>query len=285
MKPSVHYEVVVEPNRSWFRIPWHELAEYRDLLFLMVHRDFVGKYKQTILGPVWFVVQPLMTTLVFTVVFGKWARLPTDGQPSMLFYLAGTVAWGYFAQCFTATSTTFVSNASLFGKVYFPRLIVPLSKTLSSLLGFAIQFTTFMAFWIYFKAFTPAGAGIHPHPAVAAVPLLLVESAAMGLGAGLWMSALTAKYRDLGFLSGFLTQLWMYASLVVIPMSQVPEKWRWLLAFNPMAVVVESFRFMFFGTGTVYAAHAVLAAVLAVLLLASGVLVFSRTERTFIDTV
>ena len=285
MNESSDYCVVIEPNRSWFRLPWRDLLHYRDLWYLLVRRDFVSKYKQTILGPAWFIIQPLMMTVMFTVVFGRIAKIPTDGLPRMLFYLCGMLAWSYFAACISGTSTIFVTNANLFGKVYFPRLVVPLAVVTSNLIAFAIQLVTFIAFWIFFKFFTDAGTHFTLTPYLLALPLLLLQTAAIGLGVGLWMSSLTAKYRDFAHLTGFLTQLWMYATPVVYPLSEVPEKFRWVVSLNPMTGIVETYRYAFLGAGTVEPRYLIGSAVATVLLLVSGVLLFSRTERTFIDTV
>ncbi len=283
--PEGEYCVIIEPNRSWIRLPWRDLLHYRDLWFLLVRRDFVSKYKQTILGPLWFIIQPVMMTLMFTVVFGRIAKIPTDGLPRMLFYLCGMLAWSYFAQCIQGTSTIFVTNANLFGKVYFPRLIVPLAVVSSNLIAFGIQLATFIAFWIYFKFFTEAGLHFGLTSYLFALPFLLLQTAAIGLGVGLWMSSLTAKYRDFAHLTGFLTQIWMYGTPVVYPLSQVPEKWRWLVSINPMTGIVETYRYAFLGAGTVEPRYLIISAVATVFLLISGVLLFSRTERTFIDTV
>ena len=278
-------EIIIEPNRSWFRIPWREIVQYRDLLYLLVRRDFVSKYKQTVLGPLWFVIQPLMTTLMFTVVFGKIAKIPTDRLPPMLFYLCGMLAWGYFAKCLGGTASTFVGNAHLFGKVYFPRLVVPLSVIVSNLMSFGIQLATFAAFWVYFKWFTAAGVLIRPNLFILTLPLLLVQTAAIGLGVGLWMSALSAKYRDFSYLADFMAQLWMYATPVVYPLSVVPERWRWVVALNPMAGIVESYRYALLGAGTVDPVYMGLSVLTTGLVLVSGLLVFNKVERTFIDTV
>lgn len=278
-------EQIIEPNQNWFRIPWRDLWHYRDLLFLLVRRDFVSQYKQTVLGPLWFIIQPLMTTVMFTVVFAGVARIPTDGMPPLLFYLCGMLAWSYFAGCLGASSMSFVGNAGLFGKVYFPRLIMPLSVVLSRLIAFAVQLVTFVAFLVYFKVFTVAGAVIKPNAFILLLPLLLLQSGLIGLGVGLWMSAMTAKYRDFSFLAGFLTQLWMYATPVIYPLSMVPERWKWLVTLNPMAGIVESYRYAFLGAGTVDFRYLAVSTAAGVLLLVSGVLAFNRTERTFIDTV
>ena len=278
-------EFIIEPTRAWFRIPWRELLHYRDLLFLLVRRDVVARYKQTILGPAWFVIQPLVTTLVFTVVFGMIAGISTDELPPLLFYLCGMLAWQYFSQCMQGTSTTFVANANLFGKVYFPRLVVPLSVIISNLVAFGIQLVTFLCFWIFFKLFTGAGGQFHLTPYLLALPALLLQTAAIGLGVGLWMSALTAKYRDFVYVSGFLNQLWLYATPVVYPLSKVPEDWRWVSALNPMTGIVETYRYAFLGAGTVSPVYLGISAAMTVVLLFTGLVVFSRTERTFIDTV
>ena len=278
-------EQVIEPSRGWVRVPWRELAQYGDLLILLVRRDFVAKYKQTILGPMWFVLQPLLTTLVFTVVFAKVGKIPTDHLPPMLFYLCGMLGWGYFAACMTGTSGTFVNNAALFGKVYFPRLIVPLSVVISNLLAFGIQLVTFLVFWAGFKGFSGTGASFHMTLLLLALPLLVLQSAAIGLGVGLWMSALTAKYRDFVYLSTFLTQLWMFATPVVYPLSAVPERWRWASSLNPMTGVVEAYRHAFLGAGTLAPAYLGLSAATTLVLLITGLMVFGRMERTFIDTV
>ena len=279
------YCIVIEPNRSWFRLPWRELLHYRDLWLLLVRRDFVAKYKQTILGPLWFIIQPLLMTVMFTIVFGHIAQIPTDGLPRVLFYLCGMLAWTYFAECIRGTSTVFVTNANLFRKVYFPRLVVPLAIVTSNLIAFAIQLVTFVAFWLYFKFFTATGQHFGLTSFIVVLPLLLFQTACIGLGVGLWMSSMTAKYRDFVHLTAFLTQLWMYATPIVYPLSEVPEKWRWVSALNPMTGIVETYRYALLGAGTVNPKYLALSAGMTVVLLISGVLLFSRTERTFIDTV
>jgi lipopolysaccharide transport system permease protein len=254
-------------------------------LFLLVRRDFVAQYKQTILGPLWFIIQPLLTTLVFTVIFGKVAKIPTDGIPPMLFYLCGMCVWSYFAACFSTISNTFIANASLFGKVYFPRIILPASVVVSKLIAFGIQMATFLVFLIYFIFFTKVGAVVHITPWIWSLPLLLLLSAALGLGVGLWISALTTKYRDLAHLATFLTQLWMYATPVVYPISQIPERWHWLAALNPMTGIVEAFRKAFLGAGEASLYLLGMSACITSLLLLTGLILFSRAEKTFVDTV
>ena len=280
-----NYEIVIRPTRGWLRLNLAETWQYRDLLFLLVHRDFVAKYKQTILGPAWFVLQPLLTTVVFSIIFGGIAKIPTDGLPPMLFYLAGLLGWNYFAQTFQSSSSTLVANAGLFGKVYFPRLVVPLSAVISNLFAFALQLAMLLAFWIYFKLFTSAGGLFGFSAGIVWLPLVLLQIAALSLGVGLWLSALTAKYRDFTFLSGFIIQLWMYATPVIYPLSQIPEKWRWIAVLNPMTMPVEAIKIMFLGQGTVVGAYALLSLSISVLLLLSGILVFNKIEKTFVDTV
>ena len=285
IQASSNYEIVIRPTRGWLQLNLGEIWQYRDLLFLLVHRDFVAKYKQTILGPAWFVLQPLLTTVVFSIVFGEIAKIPTDDLPRMLFYLAGLLGWNYFAQTFQSTSATLVANAGIFGKVYFPRLVVPLSAVISNLFAFALQLATLLAVWIYFKLFTSAGGLFGFSASIVWFPLVLLQVAALSLGVGLWLSALTAKYRDFTFLSGFIIQIWMYATPVIYPLSQIPERWRWIAVLNPMTMPVEAIRIMFLGQGTVVGAYVLLSLSITVLLLLSGILVFSKVEKTFIDTV
>ena len=279
------YELVIRPTRGWFRLNLADLWRYRDLLFLLVHRDFVAKYKQTVLGPLWFIIQPLLMTLGFTVIFGKVARIPTDGLPPMLFYLGGLLGWNYFAQTFAATSGTLTTNASIFGKVYFPRLVVPLSMVISGLIAFVIQLATFLCFWSWFKFFTPAGTALHLGWTLLWFPLVVLQIAMLSLGVGLWLTSLTAKYRDFNHLTGFLLQLWMYATPVIYPLSKIPEDWRWVAVVNPMTMPVESIKYMFLGQGVVEPAYFVFSIATTVVLLFSGVILFNKVEKTFVDTV
>ena len=279
------YELVIRPTRGWFHMNLADVWRYRDLLLLLVHRDFVAKYKQTILGPAWFVLQPLLMTAVFTVIFGRVARIPTDGVPSMLFYLTGLLGWNYFAQTLQSTSDTLVANAHLFGKVYFPRLVVPLSAVISNCFAVTIQLATLVCVWVYFKAFSSSGAAFGLSGAIVWFPLLLLQIAALSLGIGLWLSSLTAKYRDFTFVSSLIVQIWMYATPVIYPLSQIPERWRWLAAINPMAMPVETIKYMFLGQGVVVPSYFALSICVTLVLLLSGVLVFNKIEKTFVDTV
>ncbi|MBI5648828.1 MAG: ABC transporter permease [Chloroflexi bacterium] len=249
---------------------------------LFVWRDFVSVYKQTILGPLWYLVQPILTTLTFTVIFGNIARLPTDGSPQFLFYMSGTVIWSYFADCLTKTSNTFVNNTNLFGKVYFPRLAVPVSILISNLVAFAIQLGLFIAFMIYFGV---AGAAVHPTLWIALTPILVLTMAGLGLGFGIIVSSLTTRYRDLRFLVTFGVQLLMYATPVIYPVSAIPDQFRWLILANPMTPIVESFRFAFLGAGAFDAGALLYSFGFMLVVLLFGVLLFNQVERTFMDTV
>ena len=281
---TANYEVTLRPDTSWMAIELKGIWHYRDLLSLLVWRDFVSRYKQTILGPLWFIVQPLTMTLVFTVIFGKVAGLSTDGLPPVLFYLCGQLGWNYFAQNFTSNSATLVNNAGLFSKVYFPRLVVPLAALISNLFAFLIQVATFAAFFLYFKYVLNSGTfGLDWR--VVFLPLLILQTAALSLGVGLLMSALTAKYRDLTHISALLIQVWMYATPVIYPLSKFPEKWQWAVALNPMTAIVESSRLMLLGTGTVHPRHIACSVALTMLFLVCGTLLFGKVEKTFVDTV
>lgn len=276
------WDLVIEPPKGWFDLHLRDLWRYRDLMGLFVRRDFVASYKQTILGPLWHLIQPLLTTLMFTVVFGRIAGLPTDSVPPFIFYMAGATVWGYFANCLTRTSGTFLANAGIFGKVYFPRMVVPVSTVMSQLIAFAIQFGFFLFFY---GLFWVRGAPIHPNWTVALLPLLLLLMAGMGLGFGIVVSSMTTKYRDLQVLVGFGVQLWMYATPVIYPLSTMPEKYRWIIVANPMTAIVETFRYGFFGTGTFSWAYLGYSAGFTAILLLAGMAVFNRVERTFMDTV
>jgi lipopolysaccharide transport system permease protein len=274
--------MVIRPQRTWLDLRLGELWQARELVMLFVWRDFVSLYKQTILGPLWYLIQPLLTTMTFTVIFGRIARLSTDGLPQMLFYMAGTVIWSYFAACLTKTSTTFITNANLFGKVYFPRLTVPLSIMVSNLVTFAIQLGLFLVFLAYFAL---AGAAIRPNLWILYTPLLVLVMAGLGLGFGIIVSALTTRYRDLQYLVTFGVQLLMYATPVVYPLSTVSGKFRWLILANPMTPIVESFRYAFLGAGTVDGGHLLYSATFMLVVLLIGILMFNQVERTFMDTV
>jgi lipopolysaccharide transport system permease protein len=278
------FEIVLRPDTGWPSLELASIWRYRDLLALLVRRDFVSKYKQTILGPLWFIIQPLSMTLVFTVIFGRIAGLSTDGLPPVLFYLCGQLGWNYFAQNFSSNSATFVNNAGLFGKVYFPRLIVPLAALASNLFAFAIQAATFVCFYIYFKYGRGAG-GFGMDWRVILLPLLVLQTAVLSLGVGLVMSALTAKYRDLTHLSALLIQVWMYSTPVIYPLSEFPVEWRWIAALNPMTPMVEGFRLLLLGVGTVEPLHVLCSMATTAIVTVAGLVLFSRIEKTFVDIV
>lgn len=276
------WDLIITPRKNWWDLQLREVWHYRDLIVLFVRRDFVSYYKQTILGPLWFLIQPLLTSLVFTVIFGNIARLPTDGLPQMLFYMSGTIMWSYFSSCLTATSTTFIGNAHLFGKVYFPRLVMPISIVISHLITFAIQFAFFLAYFLYFFL---RGSAVGFTTWALALPLLIVLMAGLGLGFGIIISSLTTKYRDLQHLVGFGVSLWMYGTPVIYPVSSIPEKWRWVADVNPVTPIIETFRMGFLGAGDTSWPRLAYSACFMLVVLLIGVLIFNRVEKTFIDTV
>jgi lipopolysaccharide transport system permease protein len=274
----------IKANQPWWKINWKEIVEYRDLLWMLTVRDLTAIYKQTILGPLWFIIQPLITTLVFTVIFGQLANISTDGVPKIVFYMSGTVLWNYFSGCMTQGANSLVSNTSILSKVYFPRLIIPLSGVISNLAHFVLNLVMFLGFYAYFLGFTPSS--MHPRWELFLFPLLVIQCALIGLGVGLWVAALTTKYRDLRFALTFLTQIWMYATPIVWPASLVVRpSMKILLWVNPLSFVVESARWMFTGTGTVTLLAATVSVAITLILLASGLLVFNRVQRNFVDTI
>lgn len=284
-KSAAEYEIIIKPTKSWFGLDLAEIWRYRDLLFLLVHRDFVSNYKQTILGPLWFIIQPLITTVIFTIIFGKVAQIPTDGMPPMLFYLAGLLGWNFFSRTLNGTSSTLVSNVGLFGKVYFPRLVVPIAAVVSNYIALAIQLATFLCFWTYYKFFSSVGPSIHIGWDILAFPLVILQISALALGVGLWLSALTAKYRDLAFLTATIIQLWMYATPIIYPVSQIPEKWRWVSSLNPMEMPVVAIRDLFIGQDIRPIGDFGISITMTLFILATGILIFNKVEKTFVDTV
>lgn len=282
MSSNNDYTFVIKPKRSLWDLNLKELWQYRDLLMLLVKRDFISVYKQTILGPVWFFIQPLLTTVTFTVIFGMVAKIPTGGIPELLFYLTGITFWNYFSSCLTSTSNTFVSNASVFGKVYFPRLIVPISVVISNLMKLAIQFVLLLVVWLYYLMFTDA---IHPQTTLMFMPVVLLLFALMGLGFGLIFSAMTTKYRDLSFLIAFGVQLLMYGSAVIYPVSVVAADKQWILFLNPLIPLMEAIKFSFLGEGILSWPYIAYSTVFTIVVLVIGVLVFNKVEKGFIDTV
>ena len=277
-----NWDMIIEPQRGLFELRLGELWHYKDLVLLFVRRDFVSAYKQTILGPLWYLIQPVLTTLMFTVIFGQIASLPTDGLPQFLFYMSGTVIWAYFADCLNKTSNTFVQNYNLFGKVYFPRLVVPLSILISNLITFLIQLALFVAFVLFFML---SGSSIRPNAWIFFLPVLMLMMAGLGMGFGIIISSLTTKYRDLRFLVTFGVQLLMYATPVIYPVSSIPERFRPLILANPVTPIVETFRYAFLGAGTLDLGHLIYSFVFMLVVVALGVVIFNRVEQTFMDTV
>jgi lipopolysaccharide transport system permease protein len=280
--PSREWTTIITSEHKLLHIPFHEIWEYRELIMRLVHRDFVSRYKQTVLGSAWYVVQPLFTSLMFTLVFNKIAKISTGEIPPILFFLAGTVCWGYFNSCVTNTASTFSSNASLFDKVYFPRLIVPISQLIVNLIGFGMQMALFLIFYFYFFV---QGADIAIGWRIIVLPVLLLQMAALGLGVGCMVSAVTTRFRDLQVMLGFFMQLWMYASCVVYPLSMVPEDWRWLYALNPMVFIIEAFRFAFMSHGTVYLWQILVSFFVSIAVVIVGIIMFNKTQRTCVDII
>jgi lipopolysaccharide transport system permease protein len=272
---------IIEPRSSLWKLNLKELFEYRDLLWLWVRRDFSATYKQTALGPLWFFIQPLLTTIMFVIVFGRFAKLSTDGLPQILFYLAGITIWNYFAECLTRTASVFKDNANIFGKVYFPRLIIPVSIVCSNLAKFAIQLLLFLVVFVYYWF----QGKVQPNFYIVLLPMLLAIMAGFALGAGMLISALTTRYRDLMFLLSFGVQLLMYATPVIYPLSALEGKYKVIASLNPIAPVVETFRFSFLGSGTFSWGGLLYSAVAMAIVLVLGTLVFNKVEKTFMDTV
>lgn len=277
-----NWTTIIKPKTGWFDINLKELIQYKDLIVMFVKRDFKTMYKQTILGPLWIIINPLMTTLMYTIVFGNIANIPTDGMPQIVFYMLGTTVWTYFSSCLTKTSSTFTANAAIFGKVYFPRLVTPISTVISGLINFGVQFLMFLGFMAYFMI---KGSPIEPNLWILITPLLLVQLAALALGFGIIISSMTTKYRDLAVLVTFGVQLWMYATPVVYPASQIGGKLKTLMMLNPVSPIVESFRYAFLGSGSIPWNYLGISVVTTLVVLFAGVVLFSRVEKTFMDTV
>lgn len=277
---------IIRPRTGWFDLNLGELAHYKDLIFLFVKRNFVSRYKQTVLGPAWSIIQPLLTTVVFSLVFGNIAGLAADGVPSFIFYLTANVMWGYFSGCLTSTSSTFIANSGILGKVYFPRLVMPISTVCSKLIDFAIQFS-FMVIFVAYYAITNQ---IHPNWYVLMTPVLLLQLAMLSLGVGVIISAATTKYRDLNMLVGFGVQLWMYGTPVAYDMFSMGVfapggKWHSLYMCNPVTPIINIFRYGFLGIGEIEWFYYVISWIVTFIVLFIGVVLFSRVEKTFMDTV
>lgn len=282
MHQQEHWVFTINPHSKWYDLRIKEIFKYKDLLFLFVKRDFVSIYKQTILGPLWFFLQPIITAITFTVIFGNLAKISTDGLPQILFYMAGITLWNYFADTLTKTADTFSSNANIFGKVYFPRMIVPLSVVVSNLIKLAIQFLLFLGIWIYYLIQSDL---IHPNKMLVLIPFLIILIGFMALSFGIIISSLTTKYRDLKFLVTFGIQLMMYASPIVYPLSIVPEKYKWIIVANPVTSIIETFKYAFLGVGEFSWLYLAYSTLFTIVLFLIGLVIFHRVEKSFMDTV
>lgn len=272
----------VSSKRRFLSLNLREIWKYRDLIKLFVQRDFKNTYKQTVLGPLWIVIKPFLSTFVFTIVFGVIANISTDGMPQFVFYMAGNILWSFFSGCLNSASSTFISNARMFSKVYFPRLAVPVSKIIYNGINFLIQFAMFVTLVVFYAI---KGSGVHPNMFVLLTPILLVMSAVLGSGCGLIISSMTTKYRDLGVLVSFGVTLWMYITPVVWPVSQVSENFRWIVLINPVAPIVETFRYAFLGSGAFYWQYLLLSLAVTVIIAFFGMVIFNQVEKNFIDMV
>jgi lipopolysaccharide transport system permease protein len=278
-----NWDTIIKPKNNLFEVDFKEIWKYRDLLQMFIKRDIVTQYKQTILGPIWFFIQPALTTVMFMVVFGGIANISTGTVPQALFYLAGISMWNYFSDCLNKTSSTFISNASIFGKVYFPRLIVPLSVIVSNLLRFLIQLSLFVVVYLYFVFFR--NSNISPNSYVLLLPVLIIMMAGIALGFGVLISSLTTKYRDLTVLFGFVLQLWMYATPIIYPLKNISEDKQWILAINPLTSIFETFKYGALGEGTFSWWQLGYSFLFMIILLAIGIIIFNRVQRSFMDTV
>lgn len=272
----------IKPQSSLLDIDLKELWQYRDLIYMYTKRDIVTFYKQTILGPLWFVIQPILTTIMFMFVFGNLAGISTDGIPGVLFYFSGIIIWNYFADCLNRNSKTFTDNQNVFGKVYFPRLVVPISVTISNLIRLLIQFALFVIIYIYFAITTP---GIAPNLYLLLLPLLVLMTAGISLGFGIIFSSLTTKYRDLTFLLQFGVQLWMYATPIIYPLNSISADKQWLIQLNPMTSIIETFKYGALNTGVFSWGWLGYSFAFMVVLLFIGIIIFNKIEKSFMDTV
>jgi lipopolysaccharide transport system permease protein len=283
MKEEENWDLIIKPKNKWYHSDIASIWRYSDLLMLLVRRDFVSVYKQTILGPLWFFIQPLITSLTFTFIFSGIANISTNGNPAILFYIAGITLWTYFSDCLTKTSNTFVANAGLFGKVYFPRLIVPLSILVSNLIKFGIQFLIFILVWIFFLI--NSNTIIVHWQFMWLLPLLILMMAGLGFGFGVLISSMTTKYRDLTFLVGFGVQLLMYCSSVILPISTMNPKNQFIMLLNPLTSIIEAFKFLFLGSGFFNLIWLSYSFVIMIVLIAISVITFNKVEKSFMDTV
>ena len=280
--PEENWSLIIKPKRKLFDLQIREIIRYRDLVFLFVKRDFVTQYKQTILGPLWFIISPLISTVMYTFVFGRLANIGTDGIPYTLFYYSGTMLWTFFSGCFMDSSNVFITNANIFGKVYFPRLVVPINYVFSNSIKVLVQFAMLLAFFVYFLV---TGSDIQPSWYALLFPFLVIWLAAIGVGAGIIISSLTTKYRDLKQLVSFAIGLAMYATPVVYPLSEIPGHFGWIAYANPVCAPIELFRSWFFGASSVDTTMILSSLGITLLLVLGGLILFNQNEQTFIDVV
>lgn len=280
---SKDWNIVIQPKQKFFNINFKEIWQYRDLVLLLVKRDFIAFYKQTILGPLWFAIQPILTTAVYVLLFNKVAKVSTEGVPPVLFQMAGITCWMYFSEVLTKTSDTFITNANIFGKVYFPRIVIPLSITISSMIRLGIQLGLFFCVWAYYYFFTDAN--IHITWAAALFPVLIILMGLQALGIGIIISSLTSKYRDLKYLLTFGIQLLQFTTTVAIPLSEAKGALRSIFGLHPFTAIIETFRFGFLGSGQFYQGYFIYTTVLTIVFLFIGLLIFNKIEKTFMDTV
>ena len=280
-EPQQQWTETIESNHSLFDLKLKEVWRYKDLVYMFVKRDFVSEFKQTVLGPIWFFINPIFTTVVYVVVFGNIAGLSTDGAPKVLFYLAGVTLWNYFSNCLTRTSGVFRDNASIFGKVYFPRLVMPLTIVISNLMKFGVQFALFISFLIYYMI----KGEVQPNIWILATPFIIILMAAFALGTGMIFSALTTKYRDLQMLLGFGISLFMYATPVIYPLSSLSGIWRTIAMYNPLTGIFECFKYGWLGVGDFSVTILLISTVIIFIILAIGTLIFNKVEKGFMDTV
>jgi lipopolysaccharide transport system permease protein len=281
---SQNYEVVIEPSQGWLKVKWDELWEYRDLIVVLVQRDFISRYKQTALGPLWHILQPLIMAGVYTIIFGRIAGISTDGIPQPLFYLCSLLLWNYFSQNITTGGATFINNAHIFGKVYFPRLVVPISIVIANCIALALQVIPFALFFAYYKLAGDHTPSVQLTWKVLLFPLPLLQVAVLSLAVSLLMAASTAKYRDLVHLNQFIIQIWMFVTPIIYPISKIPEQWHWLVWANPMSAPVEAFRIVLLGHGSLQVGEVIISVAITILLLFAGIAVFQRVERTVVDS-
>lgn len=277
-----NWDIIIRPRNRRFTLNLKEVWQYRDLLMMYIKRDIVTMYKQTVLGPLWFVIQPLFTVFTYFFIFGKIAQISTDSLPPILFYLSGNMAWAYFSECLGRTSGTFLGNAGVFSKVYFPRLVVPIAASISTLVKFGIQLALFIIIYTYYDI---TGANIYPTIYLLLFPVLVIMLAFMGIGFGLVISSITTKYRDLALFFGFITQLWMYATPIIYPLSTIPEKYRWIVELNPLTSIIESMKYGLMGEGTFSWISLGYSFCFMAIILLIGIFMFNKAERNFIDVI